>query len=103
MASKTVDKSEEVLEIDDSHYLYDDLHLSRDTMQDILDFAGYRVVFDDTKKHRGKTVLKWNVATTYPPCKKPKGLRKSAANGRDFVLCKETRPKAYSTYSEGVF
>ena len=103
MASKTVDKSEEVLEIDDSHYLYDDLHLSRDTMQDILDFAGYRVVFDDTKKHRGKTVLKWNVATTYPPCKKPKGLRKSAANGRDFVLCKETRPKVYSTYSEGVF
>ena len=50
MASKTVDKSEEVLEIDDSHSLYDDLHLSRDTMQDILDFAGYRVVFDDTKK-----------------------------------------------------
>ena len=57
MASKTVDKSEEVLEIDDSHYLYDDLHLSRDTMQDILDFAGYRVVFDDTKKAPHKAVL----------------------------------------------
>ena len=37
------------------------------------------------------------------PHKKPKQLRKSAANGRDFVLCKETRPKAYCMYSEGVF
>ena len=55
------------------------------------------------KKHRGKAVLKWNVATTYPPGKKPKELRESAANGRDFVLCKETRPKAYRMYSEGVF
>ena len=61
------------------------------------------MVFVDTKKHRGKAVLEWNVATTYPPGKKPKELRKSAANGRDFVLCKETRPKAYCTYSEGVF
>ena len=55
------------------------------------------------KKHRGKAVLECDLATTYPPGKKPKELRKSAANGRDFVLCKETRPKAYCMYSEGVF
>lgn len=42
MANKTVDKAEEVLGIDDSHYLYDDLHLSRDIMQDVLDFAGHQ-------------------------------------------------------------
>ena len=31
----------------------------------------YRVVFDGTKKHRGKAVLECDVATTYPPGKSP--------------------------------